>query len=808
MSGADTTNPQPNGNLGRQEATEFGLAGGPETCDVGANDLEANDLEANDPEANDPEANDQKVGALGTDDLDVDDLESVSFTSSIQPHGLLLTFSEPGLEILQVSRNVYGYLGIPAQDLLGQSLTNLLDVGYIAAIQSGLADIDSISPLSLSIHTPTGDKSFAGAAYRLDARIILELEPLMARSEGVRWDGQILVKRAIARLQKISGLKEFLDLAVHEIQSITGFDRVLVYQFDSQEAGSVISEVKRHDLPSFLGLHYPATDIPKPVRKLYRRGLVRFIPHLGSESVELISAEHLRESHSLDLSLSGLRSADPCCVEYHQNMGIEAILVIPLIKNNQLWGLISAHHAMPKLLPYTARESCVLLGQFIALELANKVDQAELDYFVKLRALQSEFVESISQIDDLKEALVNPAPRLLDLVSAAGAAICLEDEITLVGLTPTQEQIQALIQWAEPQIQNSLFHTHSLVEHYPEATAFTSLASGLLLLQISKVRHYYILWFRPEVLQTINWAGNPNDAIKMYPDGKMGLDGKKMGPRKSFALWQETVRYTSLPWKTAELENALDLRSAIVGIVLRKAEELARINQELEQRNQELDSFIYAASHDLKEPLRGIHNYSNLLLKGYSEVLDEVGIARLQTLTRLTRRMEALINALLKFSRLGQSDLQFQAIDLNVLVDQAIAELQISREGIQPNLHIPRPLPTVYGDSILIYEVLLNLLTNALKYNESPELWIEIGYLDDRGQSVIYVRDNGIGIRERHFGTVFRLFKRLHEQHLYGGGTGAGLAIAKKIVERHNGQMWVESTYGEGSTFYFTLGQP
>ncbi|WP_348249944.1 ATP-binding protein [Leptolyngbya sp. GB1-A1] len=432
----------------------------------------------------------------------------------------------------------------------------------------------------------------------------------------------------------------------------------------------------------------------------------------------------------------------------------------------------------------------------------------------------------MSQANDLKQALINPAPRLLDLVNAEGVAVCLEDEITLVGTTPTLEQVRALLQWAEmqlPRFNAPLFHTDSLPKLYAAAEPFKDSASGVLLLQISQVRRYTIIWFRQEVLQTVNWAGDPNAALNVAENGSITLS-----PRKSFERWQEVVRFTSLPWKTCELENALDLRSAIVGVVLKKADELAKVNRELENSIRELDSFAYAASHDLKEPLRGIHNYSNLLLKGYSDILDESGKARLRTLTRLTRRMESLIDALLKFSRLGQTELYLQPTDLNSILHQVIEELRLSHPDLQTEFRIPRPLPTFHCDSILIQEVLMNLVSNAVKYNDKPHQWVEIGFIEaDRTQKIInktlfspsphpltssfphpltfYVRDNGIGIRDRHLNSVFRLFKRLHEQHLYGGGTGAGLTIAKKIIERHGGQIWIESCYGEGSTFYFTL---
>jgi chemotaxis family two-component system sensor kinase Cph1 len=744
--------------------------------------------------------------------------EPVEFSGSIQPYGLLLVLSNPDLKILQVSANIEDHTRIAPQDLLNHSLQVLLKTSSFEAFQQSLKSADDFYSLTLPILTPTDERAFNGMVHRMKDFILLELEPALAPVETLLFSLQAQVRRAIAQLKRESSLNEFFQLAAEQVRSLTGFDRVMVYQFDAQGAGAVIAEAKEADLPPYLGLHYPATDIPETVRQLYQQGLVRFIPDLGAPAVEIIPAQNPVTQRPLDLSPIALRGVDPCCVEYHQNMGVAAILVISLVKDETLWGLISCHHRHPKLLPYEVREACELLGEFVTSELSNKVNYEELDYIVKLRSLQSAFVESISQVDNLKEALVNPEPRLLELVNARGAAVCLEDEIVLVGATPTVEQVKALIQWAAPQIRDTLFHTDSLPKLYSDAIAYKEVASGLLLLQISRVRQYYILWFRPEVLQTVDWAGNPSDSVQMKAGGTPS-------PRQSFARWQETVQLTSLPWKPYELDNALDLRNAIVGIVLRKADELARINQELERSNQELDSFAYVASHDLKEPLRGIHNYSKLLLKDYAEALDETGKNRLQTLVRLTRRMESLIDALLKFSRLGQAELNLQPTDLNPLVDQVLKDLHISYPDKHPDIRIPRSLPTVACDPVLINEVLTNLLSNAFKYNDKAEQWIEIGFIEDNRELetgrreglssdsqdpispsyTFYIRDNGIGIRERHLEVVFRLFKRLHEQNLYGGGTGAGLTIARKIIERHGGQIWVESTYGEGSTFFFTL---
>ena len=266
-----------------------------------------------------------------------------------------------------------------------------------------------------------------------------------------------------------------------------------------------------------------------------------------------------------------------------------------------------------------------------------------------------------------------------------------------------------------------------------------------------------------------------------------------------------------------------------------RSDDLSEANDKLSRSNQELDDFAYIASHDLKEPLRGIHNYSTFLIEDYSDKIDEEGKSKLNTLVRLTQRMETLINSLLYFSRVGRVDLAIQETDLNEGIHGVLDSLHVTLEEKNIDVRIPRLLPNIVCDQTRVIEVFRNLITNAMKYNDKEEKWIEIGFLQDeetkmaplvpggmgstekylvgdinghflgRPKLIFYVRDNGIGIREKHLDSVFRIFKRLHGRDKFGGGTGAGLTIVKKIVERHEGHIWVDSTFGEGTTFYFTL---
>lgn len=271
--------------------------------------------------------------------------------------------------------------------------------------------------------------------------------------------------------------------------------------------------------------------------------------------------------------------------------------------------------------------------------------------------------------------------------------------------------------------------------------------------------------------------------------------------------------------------DSLLLERAIRYAIDRKRNELALAEQAraLARSNAELEDFAYIASHDLKEPLRGIRNYADFFIEDHGAKVSEEGLQQLQTIVRLTKRMEDLIETLLHYSRVGRVDLAMVETDLQDIMAQVLDSLQISLQEAGVEVRFPKPLPTIVCDQARVAEIFRNLVTNAMKYNDKEEKWIEIGFHANEGETaatnghgspspqrkpiVFYVRDNGIGIPEKHRDSVFRIFRRLHGRDKYGGGTGAGLTVVKKVVERHEGKIWLESEVGEGTTFYFTLQQ-
>jgi PAS domain S-box-containing protein len=250
-------------------------------------------------------------------------------------------------------------------------------------------------------------------------------------------------------------------------------------------------------------------------------------------------------------------------------------------------------------------------------------------------------------------------------------------------------------------------------------------------------------------------------------------------------------------------------------IAVRKRLEDARAHdlRALERSNKELDDFAHIASHDLKEPLRGLCNNAKFLHEDYADKFDAEGVKRLLRLGYLSQRMEQLVNDLLYFSRLGRQDLAIQSTDLNAVV----RDIELMSETLLEERHgaiiIPHALPQTLCDKTRITEVFRNLITNAVKYNDSPVKRIEVGYLDTVNiegrieSQVFYVKDNGIGIAEEFYEDVFRIFKRLNVEDDDKKGSGVGLTFVRKIIERHGGRIWIDSTLGAGATFYFTIGQ-
>lgn len=741
---------------------------------------------------------------LGTQEINLTSLKQPDIHSltQVQAYGVLLVLYEADLIILQASRNVSVAFGVPPEEILGKKLEEVLDSFQVDRFRAGLAsdNLDLMNPSKVWVRRQGDDYQVFDAVFHrsADGFLVLELEPALQQDNIPFLSFYHLARASINQLESTASLRDFCQIIVQEIQKVTRFDRVMLYRFDEDGHGEVLAEKKLDSMESYLGLHFPESDIPKPARQMFLSNWIRIIPDALAEPVDLVPANNPITRQPTNLTLSILRSPYACHLEYLQNMGVRSSLTISLMKDQKLWGLIACHHQTPKHIPYELRKACEFLGRLIFGEISTREEEADYLYRMKLAAVQSTLIEAMSQEDNFIAGLVNHPVTLLDLANAQGAAICFNGRWTTIGRTPAEEELNYLAQWLAKNVDEEVFYTDALPLIYTDAERFKDVASGLLAIPIS--RRSYVLWFRPEVLQTVNWGGNPNEAYELQQRG----NELRLCPRKSFELWKETVQLQSLPWQTVEVQAALELRKAIVNIVLRQAEELALLAQDLERSNAELKKFAYVASHDLQEPLNQVANYVQLVEMRYNHQLDQDAKDFINFAVEGVSLMQTLIDDVLAYSKVDLKGIEWELTNVNTAVNQALANLRGRIAETSAEITFDE-MPTIVADGTQLMQLFQNLIGNAIKFQKKeipPQIHLGVQRQEDHW--LFSVKDNGIGIDPQFGDRIFVIFQRLHTRDEYPG-SGMGLAICKKIVECHRGRIWVESSLGQGSTFYFTI---
>ncbi len=739
-------------------------------------------------------------------DLTNCDREPIHIPGSIQPHAVLIVLEEPALQILQVTANVEECLGCKPEHLCGRQLDGMLKPEDLAYLKEQVLN----RPLDAAPHylppLVVGDKGFRfeGLVHRHQGVLVLELERWPDHATQVHEEIYASLKHTLAHLQGTRGVVGFCQRAAEHVRHFTGFDRIMVYRFAEDDSGHVIAEARREDLESYLGWHYPASDIPKQARELFKRSQLRLNPDVRYKPVPLVP--HLRPDTGapLDMSYCVTRSMSPIHAEYLQNMGVDASMSISIVIADKLWGLFACHHYSPRYVSHSARMACEFLAHMLSLQVGGKETEEQHEYAQQLQKQHRALADVLGRHAEFQTAVIDSPGSTFCDVNAGGSALLFNDVVHLRGKTPGEEVVRQLGALMAEKIEAPVWATCSLGEHFPDMAPHAATAAGVLAARLSRQSPSYLLWFRPEEAQLVSWAGDKHKPMESGPLGD------RLTPRKSFALWQEEVLGRSQPWLTCEVDLARMLRQAILETEVRRAEQLVRLNAELDERNSQLDSFAYVASHDLKEPLRGINNFSNFLLEDYAGRLDEQGLDYIRTMLRLTTRMETLLDSLLYYSRVSRADLNSRRLDMGTAVADAMELLvaRIQESGAQ--IEVKGPLPVVRGDSDRLSEVFSNLISNAIKYSDKTPPQIEIGHRQGSPEEppVFYVKDNGIGIAQEHQKLAFQIFKRLHGRDAYGGGVGAGLTIVRRIIERHGGSIWMESAPGKGTTFYFTLAPP
>jgi light-regulated signal transduction histidine kinase (bacteriophytochrome) len=716
--------------------------------------------------------------------------EPIRVPGAIQPHGWLAVLDGADGALVAYSENWAGLLGVAA----GRAEAGLAEALHAMALpRDGL--VEGEGPISRGTVTLSG-RLLHVAAHRLGGLVHLEFEPA-ADDPGTRAPIYTLARHLVPRMQRTGSAESLCAVVAEEMKRLTGFGRCLVYRFDAEGHGEVLAEALDDGYDSYAGHRFPASDIPAQARELYRLNHIRLIPDAHYAPVPVRFVAGRGGDGPLDMSQAALRSVSPIHLEYMRNMGTLASMSVSIIVGGALWGLVSCHDHAPRTLRYPTRMACEHLGQLLSLQIEAKEENERVAQEGRLRQLTLAMVAHLADSDATLQRLVDEPGPLLRLTRATGAAVILNEQCWTVGDVPDAEALARLGPWLAGRIEQET-HSDRLASLLPGFAGQMHAAAGLLAISISRLHRHYIVWFRPEIVQTIDWAGDPRK------EPQPGRDGR-LHPRRSFATWREDVGGRSLPWSAAEVNAALELRQALIGIVLRRAEELAEVATELGRVNKELEAFSYTVSHDLRAPMRHIAGFVDLVRDLEGAKLGERSQRYLTHVKEASAHAGQLVDALLDFSRMGRSALKHTVVDTEQMVDDLVAELATQDRDRRIEWRIERPLPALWGDAVLLQMAVRNLLSNAVKYSRPREV-ARITVRGTRGAEGdgLEIGDNGVGFQMKYVGKLFGVFQRLHDSEAFEG-TGIGLASVRRIVERHGGRV---SAWGEpdrGARFTLVL---
>ncbi len=699
--------------------------------------------------------------------------EPIHLLGSVQSHGALLALAEPDLTVAVASANTGALLGVAPQALLGSPVADLLGAQQARQFREAAGEDDGVAAIMpVRMEEGAAGYSLEASVYRGDGLVICEFEP--PADQPFRFSSFYSgARRALLQLEGSGTVTGLCEAAVRQVRAFTGYDRVVAYRFDADGPGEVIAEDVTPGWEPWLGLWFPAIDVPPQARQLYLRNWIRVIADVDDPGAALVPPLRPGTQRPLDLSGSALRTVSGYHLEYLRNIGVRGSMSVSLINDGRLWGLIACHSGTPRRLTADQRAACEMFGIALSLQL----DRVE---YRQRAAGEAAARQALPQIIGAADAAgperfgehIVADVRLRDLVGADGVYARFGPAAHESGLVPDLPGLSALLARLPSRPVGRAWSTYRLGEELGDLAHLAGDCAGLLLVPLGSSGDV-LAWFRGEASRTMRWAADPRRPVVT------GRRGQRLTPRGSSSVWQETVRGQSLPWSGEEH-----------GI----AEETYRALSE---------AFVR-----LQQPPRGIGSYATVVEEG-SAAPDDLTARQLDTIGWLAARLDDLLNSLLEYSRLGPPGPRMAPVSLDDVVDDIEEILGDRFADADVQLRRPVRLGTVSGDRIRLQEVLVNLVSNAVKYAAAgPPRWVEVGWEDavppDAEQAVraFYVRDNGIGIPAEQQEDIFR---RWRTPGARDGGAGAGLAISRRIVERHGGQLWVRSAPGLGATFYFAL---
>lgn len=714
--------------------------------------------------------------------------EPIHIPGSIQPHGILLGVEEPRLTIRIASWSAVPRLTDDLDALIGSSLSTWFAEQSMQIILGALTLVDPLARGPFRVTTRTGE-TFDAMVHRSDGLLIVELEPVSSIPERVIELPQFLT-RTMAELRAAQNVDSVAQLTASRMRELSGYDRCMVYRFDSRANGEVIGESKLSTLEPYLGLHYPEADIPPQARKLYKENTIRLIVDVGYEPSLLEPTINPFTGSPVNLSKSLHRSVSRLHRDYLKNMGVRATLAVSLLVRGDLWGLVVCHHYSPRHIRPELRATCEALGLFLSQRIAELEQRNSVERLSNLRHLASRLnaqheenrenpsyksaFETLCELLECQALVWWPAPG---------------EQVFSVGLAAHCEGLDHLVDKLNALDTGALFETDRLSDVLGDSSPLAAEFAGAIAARLT-TQGSWLIGFRPEHVREVNW-GSPKEKKVTMESGV-----PRLSPEGSFGLWRETVRGRSRPWSELERQLFSELRDIL------KAKEAAQLAEysvrvrELKRVADAKDEFLAQLSHELRNPLNAILGWADLLSND-SNTLPMQARRGIEVIERNARLQARLIDDLLDVSRIvkGSLRLELNPHSVEPILRAALDSVQSAATAKSVSIRTvvdPGTAP-VNADADRLQQVVWNLLSNAVKFTPKGG-HVTITLREAHSSILLEVDNTGSHIEPELLPHIFDRFRQGTAGTTARMGLGLGLAIAKGIVELHGGRIIAENT--------------
>lgn len=722
--------------------------------------------------------------------------EPIHIPGYIQSFGYLIGIDAVSQTITFFSENITDIFRVENSEIFfGKKLSDFPEL-FQSVITSGV--FESLENLTRRDNETYFDKIFIGdkeyhfSIFKSQNQIFLEFEAIIKNAEK-------RITNKYDNFYIIDNDQEIWDQLLSTLFNVINYDRIMVYKFMEDGSGKVIAEKTNDNLESYLGLHYPESDIPRQARELYKKKRKRIFSNVHSEPVKLVS----KTLETIDLTFAASRAMSPIHGQYIKNSGASSSFSVSIIIDDKLWGLVTCQNSKPKHIDLEDRVQAGIFTVLASNAYSSFKSKKELEYRLDLSEKAAQLKSEFLKYNTLFESLVENKSEIRNMPEADGLAVVSESYVVTDGITPQRDVIQKIVNWAYQNTEETIFTSRSFLKDFGEELGLDETVGGIIIYFVEKSKNELMIWFRKEFDDHINWAGNPEKKIGVFSQN--GEQRNIVSPRTSFEVFKEEIKGNSKRWSSRNEIAVQSVRDVILETSHKQYITIKKLNEQLKKVNEELDSFSYTISHDLGTPLTVMKLNAQMLLKSLSDTTDK-NKHKISSIIDEIDSMAEMMNDVLQLSRAKHSEIELEKLETKQTIEKITENAKLTFNSPE-SMVIIKDCPSVLADKTLLHQVFLNIINNAIKYSskqEHPKVLIE-GMED--GENIIYkITDNGIGIPESEKHRMFKIFNRMDNARKFKGN-GIGLSIVHRIMNRIGGNVDYESN-NNSTCFILTFQNP